>query len=205
MTAIVVTLTVAVLALAIFVGALFLNRKPPPDYWLRTTGTGKPLKWDRESFPLAVMLAQDLPPAYVCAYREARKLINWQAGAELFGFGTTAGESIHDISDLGDGRVLITVSAVAPMSEPDHGITSCSIDAETGEIRKAVVQLPPDRNAVAKLIVLHDLFHVLGFRDDRSGLTVMHPKLSGRPQKSAMTTEDQRRLRQAFDTSFSRA
>ena len=205
MVAIAVTLTVAVLAMAIFVGALFLHRKPPPDYWLRLTATGKPLKWDRDAFPLIVLLDPGLPAIYQEAYRQASQRINWCVGATLFGEGILAPKgTTQALENLLDGNVYISLAAAAPNPEPDHGMTSSTIDRETGEIKKALIQLPPGRHAVALSMIMHDLFHVLGFRDDSSSLTIMHPKISRRPQKTLITTEDQRRLRKTFDTSFSK-
>lgn len=168
------------------------------DRGLMTTDDGKPYKWSRENFPLGVWLHPDLPDAYYDAFIASRAFIHGHAKAVLFDQGTEL-PADFDIERLGEGQVVIAMSDVANPERPDHGNTALTV-MPTGEIKRAVVSLPPARNAVAKPITLHELMHVLGYDHDESITSLMAPRLSDRPQQ--ITDLDKQRLTACTDTSF---
>lgn len=172
------------------------------DRGLMTTKSGKPFKWDRDNFPLAVWLHNKLPNVYIEAFKAARLYINRYAGAELFDLGTELPGNFQ-INRLAEGHTVIAVSDYVNSSNPDHGVTSLTVISTTGEIKKAIVTLPPDRNALAKPIVLHELMHVLGFDHDESVISLLHPQLQKRPQQ--ITDEDLKRLKNVANTTFKKA
>lgn len=168
------------------------------DRGLMKTADGKPYKWSRENFPLGVWLHPGLPDAYYEAFQAARNFIHQHAGAVIFDQGTEL-PADFDIARLGEGQIVIAMSDVANPDRPDHGNTALTV-MPTGEIKRAVVSLPPARNAVAKPITLHELMHTLGYDHDEGESSLMSPRLSARPQQ--ITDLDKARLKSVTDTSF---
>lgn len=168
------------------------------DRGLMKTKDGKPYKWERDNFPLAVWLHPGLPNAYFEAFKAARRFIIDHSGVEVFDLGTELPEAFQ-LNRLGEGQVVIAMSDQIDVDNPDKGNTSLTIMA-TGEIKNAVVTLPPARNAVAKPITLHELMHVLGFAHDEGTRSLLHPQLQARPQE--ITELDRKRLKSVADTTF---
>lgn len=190
----------AILLLAI-VGVIIgvLTKGRWKDFGLMKTEDGKPFKWDRNNFPLAVWLHAALPSAYVNAFREARTFLNEVAGTELFDLGTPLPANFQ-VNRLAEGHIVLAMSTHVDSTSPNHGNTSLTVIQHTGEIKKAVVTFPPDRHALAKPITLHEMMHVLGFAHDEGKASLMHPQLQARPQH--VTDDDKKRLANVADTDF---
>lgn len=171
------------------------------DRGLMTTTGGNKLKWDRRSFPLSIWLHNDIPSVYRNAYVLNRAFINAHAPTiDLFDAGTDAPEGFK-FEHLLNGHVGIVMSDAVQTDNPDHGSTTLVIDKQTGQITSALIALPPNRDALASPIMLHELMHALGFDHDEQTGSLMHPRLQLRPQK--ITKSDLEILGEVTDTEFS--
>lgn len=148
------------------------------DRGLMKTKDGKPIHWALDVLPIPLLFHPSLPQTYVESIRAVSKEVDAITGNQIFDLGTYADPNLINFEKPPRNHVLIRLG-----EDTLTGSTALTWDERSGELRTALIDLPPRRYAVIGKVIKHELGgHSLGFDHDEQTSSIMHPALQNRPQ-----------------------
>ena len=171
----------------------------PTDEGFIKASDGKEIHQDENRMPILIVMYPDAE-AWSDTMKEATEDWNMLLGFNAFTFVGVIDRPIEPSPGL--------VPVLIDENKQNRADTFFGVDKKTGFMQVAAIVMPVGKytRRIALLFAMHELGHVLGLDHDPDlHNSLMHPKLEGNGEMTAVTQEDIQRLRRYYAKSVAEA